>query len=451
MELNNKMVMIIGMARSGIGSAKLCYQQGATVAIYDGKDKSGFEDIIHSLAEYNFTYYFGEFDKSLLDSLDYMILSPGVPTDLSFIEKAKDKGIKVIGEIELAYAFCKSEIIAITGTNGKTTTTSLVGEIINAIHSNTFVVGNIGNPFTNVVLDTKEDGIVVAEISSFQLESIKTFKPKVSAILNLTEDHLNRHKTFENYVGAKLRITENQDENDYSILNHEDELCKELAKKIRAQILWFSMKEEVEGVYFKNNKLMVNYNGIHEEIMSMMDVKLLGSHNIENIMAAIAISLCMNIPFETIKTIITSFKGVEHRIEFSGEIKGVKYYNDSKATNPDAAIKGIMAMVTPTVLIAGGMDKGSEYDQWIRSFDNKVKILILFGETKEKIKQSAILCGFHSVIIVNTLEEAVLQASRTAEEGDCVLLSPACASWDMFTSYEERGDLFKKLITTLTV
>ncbi|PKM49806.1 MAG: UDP-N-acetylmuramoyl-L-alanine--D-glutamate ligase [Firmicutes bacterium HGW-Firmicutes-7] len=451
MIVNNKMVLIVGMARSGIGSAKLCHHLGAETAIYDSKDKACFEDIIESLAEYNFKYYFGEFDECLLDSLDYMVLSPGVPMELPFILKARNKGVEVIGEIELAYAYCKSQIIAITGTNGKTTTTSLIGEIMRAVNSKTFVVGNIGNAFTNVVLDTEEEGIVVAEISSFQLEAIKEFRPRISAILNLTEDHLNRHKTFENYCNAKLRITENQNENDYCILNYDDLLCRALADKIHAQIVWFSMKEQVEGVYFKNNTLIVNYNNVHVEIISMMDVKLLGGHNIENIMAAIAISLCMNVPFEIIKNCISSFSGVEHRIEFSGEVKGVKYYNDSKATNPDAAIKGIMAMITPTVLIAGGMDKGSDYGDWIRSFNQKVKSLILFGETKEKIKESAILNGFDSIIIVNTLEEAVLKAANIAKEGDSVLLSPACASWDMFKSYEERGDLFKKLITTLIV
>lgn len=451
MELKNKKILIVGIARSGIGSAKLCFQLGAKVALYDGKEREVFSDILKELEEYPFDYHFGSFDNKILEHINYLILSPGVPTDLQFIQLAKDMKIEVIGEIELAHAFCKAPILAITGTNGKTTTTSLVGEILKKYNPLTDVVGNIGNPFTNIVLDTKSEGIVVAEISSFQLETISSFKPKVSAILNLSEDHLNRHKTFENYVHAKLRIAENQDSDDYCILNYDDLICRDLSHRIKSKTIWFSMSEVVEGAYFQNNRLMAKLGGIEQEIIPLDEVKLLGSHNVENILAAIAIALCANVPVDIIRESIAAFKGVEHRIEFSGEVKGVKYYNDSKATNPDAAIKGIRAMITPTVLIAGGMDKGNTYEEWIKSFEKKVKALVLYGETKYKIEAAALQCGYKNIVIVNNLEEAVEKAAEIAIAGDSVLLSPACASWDMFKSFEERGDLFKKLITTLSV
>jgi len=451
MELRNKKILIVGIARSGIGSAKLCYQLGAKVALYDGKEREVFNDLLKDLEAFPFDYYFGDFNSKILEHVDYMVLSPGVPTDLHFIQLAKELQIEVIGEIELAYAFCKAPILAITGTNGKTTTTSLVGEILKKYNPLTDIVGNIGNPFTNIVLETKKEGIVVAEISSFQLETIKEFKPKVSAILNLSEDHLNRHKTFENYVHAKLRIAENQDVKDFCVLNYDDLICRDLSHRIKARSVWFSMKEEVEGVFLKDNKLMARFNKIAQEIIPIEDVKLLGTHNIENVLASIAIALCAEVPVNIIRECVSAFKGVEHRIEFSGEVGGVKYYNDSKATNPDAAIKGIKAMITPTVLIAGGMDKGSTYDEWINAFEDRVKALVLYGETKYKIEMAARNLGYSNIYIVNDLEEAVKKADEIAREGDSVLLSPACASWDMFKSFEERGDLFKKLISTLSV
>lgn len=451
MRLINKRVLIIGIAKSGIAAAKLCNKLGANVIMYDGKDKKSLEGILSTLSEYNFEYCFGEFDKELYKNLDYIILSPGVPTDLIFINDAREMNIKIIGEIELAYNFCKSDIIAITGTNGKTTTTSLVGEIMKAYYENAYIVGNIGNPFTDIVLESKEDDIVVAEISSFQLETIAKFRPKISAILNITEDHLDRHKTFEKYILTKLSISKNQDQNDYCILNFDDVLCRKYADRISAKIIWFSTQEAVEGVYYKGKKFIMNLNGIHKEIMRLEDIKLLGKHNIENILSAIGISLCKNVPLEIIKKTISSFKGVEHRIEFVAEINGIKYYNDSKATNPDAAIKGITSMVSPTILIAGGYNKGSIYDEWINSFNGIVKKLVLFGETKYLIEEAAKRCGFYEIVMVNTLDEALHYAVNIASKGDNILLSPACASWDMFENYEERGKMFKQLIKSLSI
>ncbi len=447
--MRNKNILIIGIARSGIGAAKLAYGLGAKVSLYDGKDKEGFNNIIEEYKEFPFEFYFGEFEARYLEGLDTMILSPGVPVDLWFVEEARKRKIEVIGEIELAYRVCKAPIIAITGTNGKTTTTSLVGEIISLYNKGTKVVGNIGKPFTNIAAEIEESDVVVAEISSFQLETIQSFAPKISAILNITEDHLNRHKTMENYIDSKTRIAENQSENNYCILNYDDAECIKIAKKIKAEPIWFSTQVKVEGAYIDNNVLYFSRNNSAEKIISADEITLLGKHNLENILAAIAITRMWEVPAEIIRKGISQFKGVEHRIEFSGTVKGVNYYNDSKATNPDAAIKGVLAMVSPTILIAGGMDKGSSYTEWINSFRGIIKEMILFGETKYNIEKAARECGFNSVFIVNNLEEAVFMAKDHAQTGDSVLLSPACASWDMFTSFEERGDLFKDLVTNL--
>lgn len=447
--VSSKNVLIVGMARSGISAAKLCRQLGARVTIYDSKPKTHFEKEIEELGTNDYRWIFGDLNSILPSEFDLIIMSPGVPTDLEWIINARSLGISVISEIELAYAYCPSKILAITGTNGKTTTTTLVGEIVRNFTEDTFVVGNIGVPFTQEVLNCGDDTIVVAEISSFQLETIEAFKPKISAILNITPDHLNRHKTFENYVLAKLRITENQSCDDYCVLNADDNSCVEIQDRIFAKKVWFSRLKPVEGVYLVNDKIYSDLNGHEEEILELSKVKLLGNHNIENIMAAVAICQCAGVPKDIIRDTIYAFEGVEHRIEFVRQLNGVKYYNDSKATNPDAAIKGVEAMVAPTVLIAGGMDKGTPFDEWIQSFGNKVKALIVYGQTKYIIEKVARKAGY-DVHIVEDLQEAVKLAHKLATPGDAVLLSPACASWDMFKDFEERGCLFKTFVGALS-
>jgi len=339
MLIKDKNVLIIGIARSGISAAKLCLDLGANVFMYDSKNKDSFLGNIKDLADYQINYYFGEFKESYLTDIHYLVLSPGVPTDLDFIINAKEKGITVIGEIELAYQFCNSDILAITGTNGKTTTTSLVGDIAKLYNPNTYVVGNIGHPFTDVALNTTKDGLVVAEISSFQLETIIDFKPSIAAILNFTEDHLNRHKTYDNYVKIKTRISENQSKADFLVLNYDDEICRSLVDKVSSKVIWFSMKKEVEGVFLYNDDIYINMNEKKEKFISTSEINILGKHNIENVMAATAICKCKGIPIKFIKEGIINFKGVEHRLEYVCTINNVKYYNDSKATNPDAAIK----------------------------------------------------------------------------------------------------------------
>lgn len=454
MEWQKKNILIIGMARSGISSAKLCSRLGAKVKIQDMKTREELiptlEEEMNLLERMGIELILGEDLEPIIKTQDLIVLSPGVPTDLEFIQKAKQMNIPVWSEIELGYALCPCPVVAITGTNGKTTTTTLVGEIMKAYNPNTYVVGNIGTPFTDKVEKIKSDDFVVAEISSFQLETIHTFKPKVSAILNITPDHLNRHKTYENYISAKERIFENQDSSDYCILNEDDDICRKMKEKVRAQIIPFSRKKELnEGVFVKGDEIYIKWNHINVGICKTSELQILGEHNIENALAAVAITICLGVPIEIIKKILISFKGVEHRIEYVDTIDGVQYFNDSKATNVDAAIIGIKAMKRPIVLIGGGMDKGADFTDWINMFPDKVKHLILIGETSDTIIQTAHKKGFFNITKASSLKEAVMLAKEIAESGDCVLLSPACASWDMFKSYEERGDLFKQAVYAL--
>ena len=420
------------------------------MVLYDGNEKLKEEDLRRKLGEESKAgIVIGVCPQELIDTLDMVILSPGVPTDLPIVNAMREKGIRIIGEIELAYQLGKGSVLAITGTNGKTTTTTLLGEIMKNYQDNVYVVGNIGNPYTTVASEMNDDTIVVAEMSSFQLETIEEFCPRVSAILNFTPDHLNRHHTMEAYVNAKKNIARNQTEEDYCILNYEDELTREFGNNVKAQVLYFSSQRKLEkGIYLEDGNI-IYHNGEPVKVCHVSDLQLLGTHNYENVMAAVAMAAVYGVPMDVIRESIQAFKGVEHRIEYVTEKNGVAYYNDSKGTNPDAAIKGIQAMNRPTVLLGGGYDKVSVYTEWIESFDGKVKKLILLGATKEKIAKDADACGFKDYVFADTFEEAVLMAAKTAEPGDAVLLSPACASWDMFPSYEVRGEKFKEIVNSL--
>lgn len=450
MEVTGKKVLVFGSGISGIGAVKLLEDHGAEVILYDGNDKLDKVAMKEQLGDgVKAEIILGEFPEKLIDTLDIAVLSPGVPTDLPVVNAMRDKKVAVIGEVELAYAFGKGDVLAITGTNGKTTTTTLLGEIMKAYKEHTYVVGNIGNPYTVAARQMEEDAVAVAEMSSFQLESIVTFRPKVSAILNFTPDHLNRHHTMEAYVNAKKNIAKNQTAEDYCILNYEDERTREFGEHIDAQVIYFSSRQKLErGIYLDNGNMI--YKNPEEVLVCNVDeLQLLGMHNYENYMAAVAMAAVYGVPMDIIRKVIRAFKGVEHRIEYVTEKNGVVYYNDSKGTNPDAAIKGIQAMNRRTVLLGGGYDKGSEFTEWINAFDGKVKKLILIGATKEKIAADAEKCGFHDYVFADTFEEAVLLAAKTAESGDAVLLSPACASWGMFPNYEVRGDEFKRIVNSL--
>ena len=450
MEVTGKKVLVFGSGISGIGAVKLLEDHGAEVILYDGNDKLDKAAMKEQLGDgAKAEIILGEFPEELIDTLDIAVLSPGVPTDLPVVNAMRDKKVAVIGEVELAYAFGKGDVLAITGTNGKTTTTTLLGEIMKAYKERTYVVGNIGNPYTVAARQMEEDAVAVAEMSSFQLESIVTFRPKVSAILNFTPDHLNRHHTMEAYVNAKKNIAKNQTAEDYCILNYEDERTREFGEQVDAQVIYFSSKQKLEkGIYLDNGN-MIYKNPEELFVCNVDELQLLGMHNYENYMAAVAMAAVYGVPMDIIRKVIRAFKGVEHRIEYVTEKNGVVYYNDSKGTNPDAAIKGIQAMNRRTVLLGGGYDKGSEFTEWINAFDGKVKKLILVGATKEKIAADAEKCGFHDYVFADTFEEAVLLAAKTAESGEAVLLSPACASWGMFPNYEVRGDEFKRIVNSL--
>lgn len=448
MLVTGKKVLVFGSGISGIGAVRLLEEHGADIVLYDGNEKLDEDGLRKQLGQKT-TLVLGQFPEELLEELDLVVLSPGVPTDLPVILAMKEQGIKVIGEVELAYSFGKGDVLAITGTNGKTTTTSLLGEIMKCHQEEVFVVGNIGNPYTVAAGQMTENSVAVAEMSSFQLESIETFRPKVSAILNFTPDHLNRHHTMEAYVEAKKNIARNQTGEDYCVLNYEDERTKAFGEEVKAQVLYFSSGHRLErGIYLEDGKII--YKNPEEIVVCQVEeLQILGVHNYENVMAAVAMAAVYGVPMETIRRAIRAFKGVEHRIEYVTEKKGVAYYNDSKGTNPDAAIKGIRAMNRRTVLIGGGYDKNSEYTEWIQAFDGKVKKLILIGATKEKIAGDADKCGFHDYVFADTFEEAVLLAAQTAESGEAVLLSPACASWGMFPNYEVRGEKFKEIVNSL--
>lgn len=450
MEVSGKNVLVFGSGISGIGAVELLEKHGAEIVLYDGNEKLDKEEIKRKLPkDSGADIITGAFPEELLDRIEIAILSPGVPTDLLAVEKMRNRGILVTGEVELAYEFGKGDVLAITGTNGKTTTTALLGDIMQSFMDEVFVVGNIGNPYTAAAAKMTDKSVAVAEMSSFQLETVIDFRPKVSAILNFTPDHLNRHHTMDNYVNAKKNIAKNQTSSDYCILNYEDERTREFGKNIAAKVLYFSSKRKIEqGIYLEDGKIVYKYPD-ETVICSVDELKLLGTHNYENYMAAIAMAAVYGVDFDVIRKAVKAFKGVEHRIEYVTEKKGVAYYNDSKGTNPDAAIKGIQAMNRPTVLIGGGYDKDSDYTEWIQSFDGKVKKLILIGQTKEKIADTAKKCGFSDYVFADDFEAAVLMAAQTACQGDAVLLSPACASWGMFPNYEVRGEKFKEIVNSL--
>lgn len=448
MELKNKKVLVAGSGKSGIAAADLLKKIGAKVTIYDGNQNLDREEILSGLENREeVEVILGELPKTVVSHMDLMILSPGIAIDAPFVNEVRAAGIPIWGEVELAYVTGKGKVVAITGTNGKTTTTALTGEILASYYEKVDVVGNIGIPYTYTALNSTEDTVTVAEISSFQLETIHTFHPNVSAVLNITPDHLNRHYTMECYTDVKMSITKNQSADEPVILNYEDEILRAYAPKLHNKIIWFSSKQALEeGIYLEGKNIVYATKTGKHVITTTEDTTLVGIHNIENIMAAIGISLMMGVPTDIIKKAITKFKAVAHRIEYVDTIDDVIYYNDSKGTNTDASIKAIEAMSRPTVLIAGGYDKKVSFDQWAASFGGKIKCLVLLGETSGQIAESVQKYGFENIVFTKSLEEAVNVCKEKAEPGDAVLLSPACASWDMFDSYEQRGDVFKELI-----
>ena len=452
MEWKNKNILVVGTGLSGIAAADLLVQVGANVILYDENEQLDPKVVINKLqSQEGVLVVLGSMEPEQIQQLDGVVISPGVPIDHPFVKTLQEAGKYVTGELELAYTLSKGSVAAITGTNGKTTTTALVGEIFKSYFSSSFVVGNIGIPYTRMATQMQDDSVVAAEVSSFQLETVDTFAPKVSAVLNITPDHLNRHYTMDNYANTKLKITKNQSAKVVCVLNYDDPILREKAEQIPAKVFYFSSTQQLdEGVYLDSkDQIQFAHEGTVQTVCHIDELQLLGKHNYENVMAAVAIAYFMGVPMEYIQKTVKSFQAVEHRIEYVTEKNGVKYYNDSKGTNPDAAIQGIRAMKTKTLLIGGGYDKGSEYDEWIESFDGKVKLLVLLGQTSDKIAECARKHGLEQIVKVDSLEEAVQVCAEHAEPGEAVLLSPACASWGMFKNYEQRGDLFKELVRKL--
>ena len=447
MEYNGKKALVCGMAKSGIAAAKLLQGLGAAVTLQDMKKREEIAAEVLALEKAGISLYTGGNPDDIACVQDLIVLSPGIPCDLPFIEAAEKAGVPVISEVELAYRQTKCPITAITGTNGKTTTTTLVGEIMKAVYSNTAVVGNIGVPYSEEVTRLTEQDWVVAEISSFQMEKAEDFHPHISAVLNITPDHLNRHKTMEVYIEMKEKIFRKQEAGDFCVLNHGDAVCRKMAEKTAARVFFFSSAEKLaEGIYLDGENIEVRWNEIRETLININELQILGVHNHENVMAAAAMAICANIPLHTIRAVLRSFAGVAHRIEYVATVDGVDYYNDSKGTNVDASIRAVLAMKKPIVLIGGGYDKGGSFDEWTKLFPGRVKHLVLIGVTADKIQESAERFGFAAISQCETFIEAVALCKEKAENGDCVLLSPACASWGMFDNYEQRGDMFKEQV-----
>lgn len=451
--MSSQKVLVAGSGKSGIAAAKLLLQMGGEIVLYDSNDKLDPEKIKEKFEkDAKLTIVLGELTRTDLMGVDLSVISPGIPLNAPFVAVLDDAQIPIWSEIQLAYHVAKGKLAAITGTNGKTTTTALTGEILKAHYEEVFVVGNIGIPYTEMALETTEKSYTVAEVSSFQLETIMDFRPDVSAILNITPDHLNRHGTMENYIEIKERVAANQTEDDWIVLNYEDEVLREFGEKedLKPHVFFFSSARELkDGMYLDGEDIVYAHDGKKEVVVNIHDLQILGRHNYENVMAAVAIAIRLDVPMDTIRKAVKEFRAVEHRIEFVLERSGVRYYNDSKGTNPDAAIQAIRAMPGPTVLIAGGYDKNSEYDEWIEEFGDKVKHLVLIGQTRDKIAECAKRHGFKEIMYAEDMDEAVRVCAAYANTGDNVLLSPACASWGMFDNYEQRGDIFKQCVRNL--
>ncbi len=446
-----KNVLVVGLGKSGIAATEAMIKLGAKVAVQDSKKKEDTDKaLLEFLEKNNVQLFLGEIPKDLA-CFDILILSPGVTPELGFIQEAKKLGAEIIGELELAYRLAKGTFVALTGTNGKTTTTTLVGEIFKEAKLSSYVVGNIGVAVISKALETKEDDWLITETSSFQLETVKEFRPVVSAILNITPDHLNRHHTMENYGLAKANIFARQGEDEYCVINGDDEFCVKLAKEAKAKVVEFSSTRKLEkGAFLKDGRLViVNEDGDCLDLCHKSELKILGKHNIENALAAAAICYYAGIDVSVISKTLKEFAGVEHRIEFCGEINGIKFYNDSKGTNVDAAVTALRALEKNVILIAGGDGKSQDFVPFIENFKGSVKHMVLLGRDAGLIAEAAKKCGFEDFTFAKDMEECVKKSFELATAGDNVLLSPACASWDMYKNFEQRGDHFKSIVAAL--
>ncbi len=447
---NGKNVVVAGAGISGVSAADVLKDCGAKVTLYDAKSVDLLPQAVRRLIPEGIQLCFGGAEKINWQKYDLLILSPGISINSSLASEAKKQGIEVISEIEVAFRLCKAPIIAVTGTNGKTTTTSLIGEMLKTTVCDVVVGGNIGIALSHEVQRVNENGIVVAEISSFQLEGVRDFSPHIAAVLNITPDHLDRHGSFEEYKKMKERIFQQQSDQDILVLNYDDIIVREMAARTKSRVVYFSAKNVLsEGFFVVDNDMFIKINGVTEKICGISDMKIFGSHNIENALAACACAYFAEVSLADMAKVLAKFSGVEHRIELAATINGVNYYNDSKATNPESAIKALQAFPANIILIAGGRDKNTDLSEMMSLAKERVDHLILLGEARERFAQAAQISGLQNIHLVDDLYQAITLAHKIAHPPQVVLLSPACASYDMFRNFEERGKIFKETVAGL--
>ena len=448
MDLQNKRVLVVGLGKSGVAAALFLKSKGARVTVSDTKTPDELKEEIPRLLDEGIAVETGGHGERTFQNQDLIVVSPGVPLDAPPLVQARSLGEKVIGEVELAARFFPGSIVAITGSNGKTTTTALAGKIVANGGFPTVVGGNIGTPAISLVEQATEDTFAVLEVSSFQLETIETFRPHIAVVLNVTPDHLDRHHTFTAYAAAKARILENQYPSDFAVLNADDPTCVEMASGARAQVFWFSRKKEVkQGAYVHEGRVIFRDSRGQRDIMLVSDIPLKGAHNVENVLAAVCIGVLCDVEARRISKAVHEFQAVEHRLEHVASIHGVEYYNDSKATNVDATIKALEAFPANIHLILGGKDKGSDYGVLKDLLRQRVKSVYTIGAAAAKIESQ--IKGTAEIFHAETLENAIRRAADAAQPGDIVLLAPACASFDQFRNYEHRGKVFKEVVRSL--
>ncbi|MCE5287599.1 MAG: UDP-N-acetylmuramoyl-L-alanine--D-glutamate ligase [Pelosinus sp.] len=450
-EFISKNVLVMGAGISGIAVALILQKLGASVTLSDAKTKEQLKKDLSQLTSAGVKLILGPQNNSLLEKIDYIVMSPGISIYIPLVKEAKARGITVISEIEVAYLLCPTEeIIAVTGTNGKTTTTTLIGEMLKQAAKEVVVGGNIGFALSEEVSGISAEGIVVAEISSFQLEGIIDFHPHIAAILNVTPDHLDRHGSMENYIYTKEQIFVNQTAEDYLILNYDDEAVRAMAARAKSKVLFFTRRKVLdEGIYLQDGQIKISWQGQTTTIVSIADMQIKGMHNVENAMAACAAAFFAGLNFSDITKVLCEFGGVEHRIEPVAVINQVAYYNDSKATNPESSIKALEAFDGHIILIAGGRDKNTDLTEFMKLIQAKAEHLILLGEAAERFSAAAKKQGIKNIHQVDSMASAVNLAHKLARNKEVVLLSPACSSYDMFKNYEERGKAFKELVKAL--
>lgn len=451
MNLRDKSVLVVGAGKSGTATARFLAGKAACPVLTDIRQAGEFNGSLDDLKEQGVTTCLGFYPEVAPGLFDLVVVSPGVPLSVPPVVQAKEAGIPVIGELELAWRFTRSPVVAITGTNGKTTTTTLVGEIFKQAGYRTLVAGNIGTPLVDMVEGYGLEDMVVAEVSSFQLETTTSFRPRVGVILNLTPDHLDRHGSMEAYARAKARIFACQRPEDFTVLNYDDFMTRDLSSQTPAQVIFFSRRHNLErGVFVRQGKIAARLvDDSMVDILPLSKVAIPGAHNLENALAAVACGLAMGVEPGVLAHTLQTFPGVPHRLEFVGEINGVRYINDSKGTNPEASIKALEAYDAPIVLIAGGRNKGSDFSSLARKIKEKAKSVIVLGECSGELAAAVKEAGCTRVLRAKDFRDAVLLAHQEAGPGEIVLLSPACASWDMFKNYEERGDLFRQVVQNL--